>query len=175
MSKLHIENWTLSDGREVPFRVAKSNEKLPLSIPQSAVAQAKPGDVYGCAVAVQCGLLTGLTTEKQRKEWGQGVWWHKIILAQPDIESPVGRTRVLYQYPEDIAKLIDTMREAEPQTINIRGLSQSQTPETTRVKAHERKARIASGEHVVTPRKMPRRVRTEVPTRPRLQRNHVEA
>jgi hypothetical protein len=173
MSKLHIEDWTLPDGRSVPFRVATKSKTLVVT--EQAIKYGKALDPYGCARAIVLGEQTDLPTIKERMEWGQAVFRGHAILAEKDSNSPVGRTRVLYLINGKVAKKVDNGEKVEPQTEELRAVPADKTPQVIREAQRERNAKIKSGEIVVDHRRKRSRAATKAaaergPSRPRLQR-----
>jgi hypothetical protein len=173
MSKLHIEDWTLPDGRTVPFRVADTAK--PLVVTEQATKDGKAFDPYGCARAIICGEQTGLTTAEERMKWGQAVYRGYAILAEQDDASPVGRTRVLYKIKGDVAKKLDNGQEVHGQIEELQPVPANQAPEAIRAAQRERAAKIKSGELKVDPRgkrskAAKKSAAKRAPSRPRLQR-----
>jgi hypothetical protein len=173
MSKLHIEDWTLPDGRTVPFRVA--TKALPLVTTEQAIKEGKALDPYSCARAIVLGELTELKTAEERMKWGQAVYRGHAILAEKDETSPVGRTRVLYRIRGSVAKKVDNGEKVLPQTEELLPVPPTQAPEAIREAQRERQAKIKSGELKVDHREKrsqaaKKTAATRAPNRPRLQR-----
>jgi len=174
MSKLHIEDWNLPDGRPVPFRV-NATETKPMPVTEEAIKNGKPLDPYGCARAIVEGERVGLPTVEERMKWGQAIYKNYAIIAEKDDGSPVGRTRVLYGIKGKVATKVDGGEEVNEQLEELVPIPEHRTPEAIRVKQRARAAKIKSGELKVDHRKKrskaaKKSAASRAPSRPRLQR-----
>jgi hypothetical protein len=125
-NKEAVEIWVSPSGRQIPTREATKKDELAMPITPDDLRDANENDIYGCAIAIKGGVMTGLQTKEEREEWGQGIWWHVGILALPDPDSPVGRTRVRGRIPEDLAKLVDKVKKlAKPQMVHFKTMPPS--------------------------------------------------
>jgi hypothetical protein len=174
MSKLHIEDWNLPDGRPVPFRV-NATETKPMPITEEAIKNAKAFDPYSCARAIIEGERVGLTTAEERMKWGQAIYRNHAIIAEEDDNSPVGRTRVLYGIKGKVATRLDNGEEVKEQLEELVPIPADKAPEAIRAAQRERAAKIKSGELKVDHRKKRSKAAKKsaakrAPSRPRLQR-----